>query len=399
MEDILQTGIAFTLILYSHPIDQMLLEKIINYSIKHKIPLISTHSAGFYSYFKMHLPGNFPIIDTHPDSTATTDLRLLTPWPELVHFVHELTDNIDSLDAHKHGHIPYLILLLYYLNKWKSSHNGDFPQKYADKIAFRQTIATAARTNNSEGGEENYDEAVAAVLKTITLPTLSSSVREVFSYSPDVEEAQSVFWVITDAVKRFYAKHGVLPLPGSVPDMKAESQVYVRLQSIYKNKARQDVAEVIASIRAHAHGDRVTTEEVETYCKNAAFIKLIRGTNTDPEALRTLAVSELEAEYPPSLMHVYLALKASEDAEEQTPSSILKNISNVVPAAHDNAELVKAAHEVARAQHGELHNISSLVGGMVAQEIIKIITKQYVPIDNTCVFDGIVSRVQTLRTS
>ena len=55
------------------------------------------------------------------------------------------------------------------------------------------------------------------------------------------------------------------------------------------------------------------------------------------------------------------------------------------------------ATEVARAQGGELHNIAALTGGMVAQEVIKIITKQYIPIDNTCVFDGIVSRSQVFR--
>lgn len=44
-----------------------------------------------------------------------------------------------------------------------------------------------------------------------------------------------------------------------------------------------------------------------------------------------------------------------------------------------------------RSGGGELHNIASLMGGLVAQEAIKVITRQYVPSDNTCVFDGITS--------
>jgi len=44
-----------------------------------------------------------------------------------------------------------------------------------------------------------------------------------------------------------------------------------------------------------------------------------------------------------------------------------------------------------------LHNISAMTGGMVSQEVIKIITKQYIPIDNTCILDGITSRTQVLR--
>jgi amyloid beta precursor protein binding protein 1 len=31
------------------------------------------------------------------------------------------------------------------------------------------------------------------------------------------------------------------------------------------------------------------------------------------------------------------------------------------------------------------------MGGLVAQEAIKLITTQYIPSDNTCIFDGITS--------
>lgn len=50
-----------------------------------------------------------------------------------------------------------------------------------------------------------------------------------------------------------------------------------------------------------------------------------------------------------------------------------------------------------RAGGGELHNISALTGGMVAQEVIKVITKQYITVDNTCLFDGIDSKSSVLR--
>ncbi len=50
-----------------------------------------------------------------------------------------------------------------------------------------------------------------------------------------------------------------------------------------------------------------------------------------------------------------------------------------------------------RAGGAELHNISALTGGIVSQEVIKVITEQYVPVDNTCVFDGIRSKSAVLR--
>jgi len=62
--------------------------------------------------------------------------------------------------------------------------------------------------------------------------------------------------------------------------MKAKSADYIRLQNVYKNKARADVAEVAATV------DHLTTslgrspvdrKEVEAYCKCAGYVKLVRG--------------------------------------------------------------------------------------------------------------------------
>jgi amyloid beta precursor protein binding protein 1 len=50
-----------------------------------------------------------------------------------------------------------------------------------------------------------------------------------------------------------------------------------------------------------------------------------------------------------------------------------------------------------RAAGAELHNIASLAGGLVAQEVIKAITKQYIPVDNICLFDGVKSSTSVLR--
>jgi amyloid beta precursor protein binding protein 1 len=105
-------------------------------------------------------------------------------------------------------------------------------------------------------------------------------------------ESSSNFWIIADAIKQFYKKHNALPLPGSVPDMKAQSTVYVQLQNIYKAKARRDVAEVLEIVRSQPKGKDIDVAEVESFCKNAAFIKLIRGSEsfeTSPTNIKVLA--------------------------------------------------------------------------------------------------------------
>lgn len=170
--------------MYTNPIRPADLAIIQAYGKQHKTPVVLVHSAGFYSYFRILLPGAFPIVDTHPDETATTDLRLLTPWPELVEFAKELTRDIDSLDNHVHGHLPFVVILLHYLDEWRATHDGAYPLKYAEKIAFRNLVQSKMRTDNPEGGEENFEEAVAAVLRAVQPTSLPSGIREVFDYKP-----------------------------------------------------------------------------------------------------------------------------------------------------------------------------------------------------------------------
>lgn len=100
---------------------------------------------------------------------------------------------------------------------------------------------------------------------------------------------------------------------------------------------------------------------------------------------------------PLSLVPIYLSLFATSHNPQASAEDILKTIGNIVPGAVKSERVARIAEEVARTGGGELHNTSALTGGMVAQEIIKIITKQYIPVDNTCIFDGIGSRCQVLR--
>jgi amyloid beta precursor protein binding protein 1 len=115
-----------------------------------------------------------------------------------------------------------------------------------------------------------------------------------------------------------------------------------------------------------------------------------------------MATDELASQgiVPASLLPIYVALKATahaHSAAELSASAVESEVARLVPQAAGNERYGQAAQEVARAAGGELHNVSAATGGMVAQEMIKIITKQYIPINNTCIFDGIGSRCQVLR--
>lgn len=402
---------AFNLFILCAPIATQALQRISNYATERSIPVIHVQSAGFYSSFSIQLPPEFPIVDTHPDPDTTQDLRLLAPWPELAAEASALT-NIDTLSDHDHGHIPYILLLLYYLEKWKSTHDNQYPTTFKEKTGFRALVAAGARTSSAEGAEENYDEACAAVLKAISPPGIGSGCREMFAHPScsKLTSSSANFWIIASAVKAFHDAHGVLPLPGSLPDMKARSSDYIRLQNTYKTKARADVAEVTARVRATESTLHISTPvsaaEIEQFCKNASHLRVLTGTPL-PQ-LRLEAVAEKQSDlldedadslYP--IFHYMSTASSSQPAPFPKPTETTKDEEEKPdeqePTEESQSTTSKIVTEVSRCQHSELHNISSVTGGTVAQEAIKLLTRQYVPVNNTCIYDGIRARTEVLK--
>ena len=221
----------YTLVIVAAPIDPTVLALIQRHATSLSIPTFYLHCIGYYSHFSIQLPPAFPIVETHPDPTATTDLRLLKPWPALQAFARDQTKGMDSMSAHDKGHIPYIALLLHYLAAWQEKHDGKVPESYKEKQEFRDQYV-----RKGSADEENFDEACAAVLKALNPPVPSSTIRDILT-APEAKEMTSTsppFWVIAKAIQDFYTQHGELPLPGAVPDMKAQSKDYIELQNIYK---------------------------------------------------------------------------------------------------------------------------------------------------------------------
>lgn len=352
---------------------------------------------------------------------------------------------MDKMNREEFAHIPYVCLLLHYLEEWQSTHEGQLPSNYKEKTVFRSLVRSGSPS------EENFDEAVAAVLKLLNPAVPSSDVRSILT-SPEATNLTSTsppFWLIANAIQQFYTKHNELPLPGAVPDMKANSHTYIELQNIYKAKARSDCAEVTASVREleqqlnRPATHQIPEKEIENFCKGAAHISLVRGRPLKiVQAGQPITFGD-RAKYivnqltsPESLVGLYIAFLAWDEfiATHTSSPSISGGEALRVPGStaldfeSDTTRLTGIAHnildnvikeagsfvqdpeytkvkltvqklcmELTRAGGSELHNIASLSGGLIAQEVIKVITRQYVPVDNTCLFDGITSRSCVLR--
>ena len=174
---------SFSLIILTSPAPRKVLETVSSAATTYQIPLFHVQSVGFYAEFIVALPHAFPVVDTHPDPASAVEIRLLNPWPELQALAKEKSSALETLSDYEHGHVSYLLLLLHYLDVWKSNHGGLPPQNYKEKGEFKKLVQEGARMNSAEGGEENYDEAVAAVLKVMNPSLLRSGVRGIFEAS------------------------------------------------------------------------------------------------------------------------------------------------------------------------------------------------------------------------
>ena len=431
----------YTFILAVLPLPPDAVSILVQHATEARAPIFYIHSVGFYAHFSSQLPHAFPIVDTHPDPATTSDLRLLDPWDELQQLARDVTAKLEQMPDDEHGHVPYILLLLHYLDKWKSEHDGAAPASFKDKKAFRALVQSGMRTNSAAGDEENYEEAVNSVLKVISSHTPSSAVKEVLA-APEASNLvldSSSFWLIAHAVNEFLVKYGVLPIPGTIPDMKAKSHDYVTLQNTYRAKAKTDAVSVTSHVRKLeqqlGRKQQVPDAEIAAFCKSSGSLKLVTGRSpqlANPTAWGDRAGSAVtQLSNPDGLLPLYIAFLAydtysathgvrgtigmqrgatddSPDVEAEKIAGITDTyVDGLLKEAGERLEdptytevktaAANCAHELVRANGAELHNISAVMGGIAAQEAIKVITEQYVPVDNVCLYDGIASKMSVLK--
>ncbi|CAG8451854.1 3534_t:CDS:10 [Ambispora leptoticha] len=392
-----------------------------------KIPLIVVRTVGFVGYIRVVLPEhtgnvyfNTNVVETHPENIS--DLRLDTPFPALLEYAK--TFDFEKIDSLEHNHIPFVVILLKYLEQWRNEHGNKLPSTSAEKNAFKQAIISGKRVPD----EENFDEALAGAWKACSVTKIPSEVERIYNDAAcsNISFESSSFWIIARAIHDFVENegHGLLPLAGSLPDMKADTQSYVALQTIYRQKAKED----IASVRAHVHKilssigrpiDFISNQEIESFCKHAAFIKVIRYRSLQEEYITSPKKSEIARwirDPNDNIVH-YLLIRAIDqfyeryqrypdaatlDEEDGGNESEFINFKSIVTRLFNDYGIKEIPshvddfiHETCRAGGSEIPNIASLLGGLVSQEVIKIVTRQYIPIDNTTIFEGIKSTSTT----
>ena len=131
--------------------------------------------------------------------------------------------------------------------------------------------------------------------------------------SENISASSSNFWILAHALRDFVSREEKLPVSGVVPDMFSDSERFIKLQNIYKDKANQDaemigrkVAQVLESLGRGS--DTISDIEVRRFCKEARYLRVLRGSSLSRE-FRSSNLSQ-HLEDPESDVLYYIVLRA-----------------------------------------------------------------------------------------
>ncbi|XP_046996258.1 NEDD8-activating enzyme E1 regulatory subunit [Schistocerca americana] len=378
------------------------------------IPFIVCRSYGFVGYARIQV-AEHTVIETHPDNQMP-DLRLDKPFSALQNHIDCI--NLDLMEYKDHAHVPYVIILYKYLQKWREQNGGRLPNTFKEKERLREMIRQGM-FRDEHGNvelEENFEEAVKAVNYAVTSTAVPSSVREILDDDAciNLTSKSKPFWIMAKAVRDYIDNEGqgCLPLRGTLPDMTAETERYIALQQVYHSEAAKDADVVFRRVQQLLHqlnqpADTITETDVKTFCKHASNLHLLRGTRIadeyDPKTNNAHNIA-MNLENPESPLVYYLMLRGVDrffaeynaypgEFDDQVEPDIVKLkacISKLLsewgcgPLAKDDY-----VHEISRYGGAELHSVSAFMGGCIAHETIKFITGQYKPVNNTFIYDAI----------
>lgn len=186
------------------------------------------------------------------------------------------------------------------------------------------------------------------------------------------------------SVKEFIEQdnNGWCPLTGSIPDMTADTENYINLQNIYRQKALNDADLVYKRAQQHLRelnlsSELISDKDVKLFCREISSIVALKGSSIADEYEKpsvSVIASEIEAGSN-SLMMIYVVLRALDKFESEhgtSPGDIyvesdtarIKSIANkflsewgITTSFSD-----EWAHELCRYGGAEMHSVSAFMG-------------------------------------
>eukprot|EP00002_Diphylleia_rotans_P000878 TRINITY_DN10476_c0_g1_i1.p1 TRINITY_DN10476_c0_g1~~TRINITY_DN10476_c0_g1_i1.p1 ORF type:complete len:522 (-),score=107.39 TRINITY_DN10476_c0_g1_i1:188-1753(-) len=395
---------AFTIVIAAQT-SHTILKKLSDICYPLNIPVIFVRSNGFIGHLRLSVREH-TVLDTKVEH-ALPDLRIAEPFDELLEYASSIV--FEGLDSAQHSSIPYVVILIRALQDWKAKHDGKFPSSTAEKREFKNEVMSKSIYPD----EANFEEAYKLAHYAWSKHSVPSEVGRIFQDAEcELKPTSSNFWIISRAIRNFveHEGQGKLPLPGNIPDMHSDTQGYLKLLKTYQAKANTDLGNVVNHVHAILRQlgkspDSISTDEIRTFCRNAASIQVLRYPSFSSEYDNLCDYSGLANELvnPESAAIYYLLFRSADHFYEtfrrppgifttelesdfcHLKSSFQALVASLKVSAPSSSE--DYIREFCRYGQSELHNVAAILGGLAAQEVIKLITMQNVPLHHSLILD------------
>lgn len=409
------------------------------------IPLIVCRSYGLIAYVRLVLREH-TVVESHPDNILD-DLRLDCPFDSFVQFCDSL--DLSSMNRKERAHVPWLVILYKHLQLWKQQHDGNSPTTYKEKKDLKQQIRQGFQLDAAVGSDspddgditpddqENIEEAIQHVNTALLPSRIPDEVQKILDDDSciNLHSESKPFWIMARAIKEFVDKEGqgLLPVRGVIPDMTSDSDKYIQLHSLYREQAAVDVVAVTthllrllqtigrdeplslqktrspASSPATMSPDNITDEYIRSFCKHASFLRVIRSRSLaaeyDASTARVSLLAEQLDDVDNSDTVVYYVLLRAVDRfhshMNRYPGLYDEHVELDIPAVKGHVHKLlqewglsqqvkdEFIHEMCHYGACEIPSVAALIGGIAAQEAIKVMTSQFIPLNNTFIYNAI----------
>eukprot|EP00484_Ammonia_sp_Unknown_P030184 CAMPEP_0197030628 /NCGR_PEP_ID=MMETSP1384-20130603/9824_1 /TAXON_ID=29189 /ORGANISM="Ammonia sp." /LENGTH=550 /DNA_ID=CAMNT_0042460015 /DNA_START=21 /DNA_END=1669 /DNA_ORIENTATION=+ len=392
------------------------------------IPFLNIKINGLMACLRIQFP-ELCIMESHPTNDRT-DLFIypeqLKLFPELQAFCNSF--DIDTKDVTEHAHLPCVAILAQYTQRYLAAHENKLPSTFKEQTEFKDKISEM-------GNGENYFDAVHWASQCYLRPRIDRDVKAVLedAKAEKLDASSKDFWVLVRALKDYLENEGggFLPCSTNIPDLTMDSKSYVKLKSIYKERAQRDlnlirgyVAKRLEELKRAK--DCIADDLIDRFVRNVRSLKVVRTKSMEDEytAPDTEQYDELfmdmsafeegkdddeEKPFQPLMIHWYWAFRALEqfyDAEKRMPGQgaadanvdvdgDVEKLLEIEKKLYkenkvEGQEVVKEClQEMARYGGAEMHNMGAFVGGVASQAIMKVLLTQFYPYNHTYIFNGI----------
>ena len=413
-------------------------DKLYSIAKKNNLRLVIVKNNGLMNYIRLyenyHGNMNLRLLEN-----PVADYRLSCPWKELKDFAN--TFDLEKMDLIDHKNVPYFIILLKALDKYRKNKNNEEtnPSNKEEKEEFKNIVKSFMLSTGTEGENENIEQALSKFYfcnkdKNNLTTYKMEQIFEVIEKTPQKEifdksnNYMKLFFIYFIALKEFFKKYKTYPLCGAIPDMISNTQNFIGLKQIYITKAKNDHKEMRDMINKEikenknlSEGEKteldklvnnLTTDQidiVDILNKNWPQVSLfVYPDNANEEEAKNFDPDQFDEDFQKLNFVWYLLFRASDkfmNKNKRYPGQNIDDFKKDVPELFDllkeeyNKLSVKPdlgnylnednTFEFCRMGKGFVPPVVSIVGSMASQEIIKLITYQFETVNNTIIYDGI----------